>query len=84
MIAALSAKVPKGTGLAMAKTFMESEKFEVTELTKAKWKGKSGLTFLQCVRRDGSPPIFRQWEVALMNDGKVVTSIEARTWLVYP
>ena len=84
MIAALSAKVPKGTSVAAAKAFMESEKFEVTELVKAKWKGKAGITYLQCVRKDGSPPIFRQWEVAVMNDGKVVTSIEARTALLYP
>jgi acyl-CoA synthetase (AMP-forming)/AMP-acid ligase II len=67
-----------------AKAFMESEKFEVTEMTKAKWKGKGGLTFLQCLRKDGSPPIFRTWEVAMMNDGKVITSIEARTALLYP
>ncbi len=84
MIAALSAKVPVGTSVAVAKVFMESEKFEVTVMTKEKWKGKSGITFLQCLRRDGSPPIFRKWEVALINDGKVITSIEARTALLYP
>jgi len=84
MVAALSKKVPMGTSVAAAKAFMESEKFEVTEMTKAKWKGKGGLTFLQCLRKDGSPPIFRKWEVAMMNDGKVITSIEARTALLYP
>ena len=84
MIAALTEKVPKGTPLAAAKTFMQSEKFEVEDLKKAKWKGKSDVTYLKCTRKDGSPPIFRQWEVALINDGKVVTSIEARTALLYP
>jgi hypothetical protein len=84
MIAAISEKVPKGTSVAAAKAFMEAEKFEVTEMTKAKWKGKSGVTFLQCLRKDGSPPIFRKWEVALINDGKVITSVEARTALLYP
>jgi len=84
MIAALTEKVPKGTPLAAAKVFMESEKFEVEELKKARWKGKADVTYLKCTRKDGSPPIFRQWEVALINDGKVVTSIEARTALLYP
>lgn len=84
MIAALSEKVPKGTPLATAKAFMESEKFEVVEKKKASWKGRSDQNFLYCFRKDGSPPIFRQWEVALMTDGKVVTAIEARTALLYP
>jgi hypothetical protein len=84
MIAALNEKVPKGTPVATAKAFMESELFQVEDLKKGKWKGKSDVTFLKCTRKDGSPPIFRQWEVALINDGKVVTSIEARTALLYP
>jgi len=84
MIAALELKVPKGTALAAAKTFMEAEKFEVEEMKKARWKGKADLNFLKCTRKDGSPPIFRQWEVAVMHDGKVVTSIDARTALLYP
>lgn len=84
MIAALSEKVPKGTPLAAAKAFMESEKFEVEELKKARWKGKADVTYLKCTRKDGSPPIFRQWEVAVINDGKVVMTIDARTALLYP
>lgn len=84
MIAALNEKVPKGTPLAAARAFMESEKFEVEELKKARWKGKADIMYLKCTRKDGSPPIFRQWEVAVINDGKVVTSIDARTALLYP
>ena len=84
MVEALELKVPKGTALPAAKAFMESEKFEVEEMKKARWKGKADINFLKCSRKDGSPPIFRQWEVALLHDGKVVTSIEARTALLYP
>jgi hypothetical protein len=84
MISILSGKVPNGTPVAVAKKFMEAEKFEVVETEKGRWKGRECLNFLYCTRKDGTPPIFRQWEVAVMTNGKVVTAIEARTALLYP
>ncbi len=84
MVEALSKKGVKGMSLNAAKTFMVAEGFEVEELKKAKWKKKSDLDYLRCKREDGSPPIKRRWEVALINDGKVVNEIEARSALVYP
>ncbi len=84
MIAALTPKVPVGTPVATAKTFMAAEGFSIEEKVKAKWKGKGPVDYLLCIRDDGQPPIKRHWEVALMHDGKAITSIDVRTALLYP
>ncbi len=84
MIAVLTPKIPVGTSLTAAKAYMTEQGFTIEEMKKARWKKTPDLNFLLCKRLDGQPPIKRQWEVALMNDGKAVTSLDVRTALVYP
>ena len=84
MAQALSASITKGIPLAAAQAFMEKEGFECTPMTKAKWKGKGEFNYLLCKREDGSPPIKRLWEVAVMHEGGVVSGLDARTALMYP
>ena len=83
MLQTLEKSVPKGMNLAAARAFMEGEGFVCEEVKEGTWKGKKGLNFLHCKREDGQM-IKRRWEVALMNDGKSVSSLEMRTALVYP
>ena len=83
MLQTLEKSVPKGMNLAAARAFMEGEGFVCEEVKEGTWKGRKGLNFLHCKREDGQM-IKRRWEVALMNDGKSVSSLEMRTALVYP
>lgn len=83
MLQTLEKSVPKGTGLDAAKLFMEGEGFVCEDVKGGTWKGKKGLNFLHCKREDGQM-IKRRWEVALMHDGRSVSSLEMRTALVYP
>jgi hypothetical protein len=79
----LEKSVTKGMGLDAAKAFMEREGFFCEDVKGGTWKGRKGLNFLHCKREDGQM-IKRRWEVALMHDGKSVSSLELRTALVYP
>ena len=79
----LEKSVPKGMALETAKVFMEGEGFACEEIKGGTWKGKKGLNFLHCKREDGQM-IKRRWEVALMHDGRSVSSMDIRTALVYP
>ena len=79
----LEKSVPKGMGLDAAKAFMEGEGFVCEDVKGGTWKGRKGLNFLHCKREDGQM-IKRRWEVALMHDGRSVSSLEMRTALVYP
>ena len=79
----LEKSVTKGMNLDAAKAFMEKEGFVCEDVKGGTWKGRKGLNFLHCKREDGQM-IKRRWEVALMHDGKSVSSLEMRTALVYP
>ena len=79
----LEKSVTKGMNLDAAKAFMEREGFVCEDVKGGTWKGRKGLNFLHCKREDGQM-IKRRWEVALMHDGKSVSSLEMRTALVYP
>jgi hypothetical protein len=83
MLQTLEKSVPKGMGLDAAKAFMEGEGFHCEDVKEGTWKGRRGLNFLHCKREDGHM-IKRRWEVALMHDGRSVSSLEMRTALVYP
>ena len=83
MLQTLEKSVPKGMGLDAAKAFMEAEGFHCEDVKEGTWKGRKGLNFLHCKREDGQM-IKRRWEVALMHDGRSVSSLEMRTALVYP
>jgi len=80
----LKKKIHLGMPLESAKAYLVAEKFDCEMLEKAKWKKEKGLTYLHGSRLDGLPPIKRQWEVAVMHDGKVVTKVDLRSALVYP
>jgi hypothetical protein len=80
----LKKKIHLGMPLETAKAYLVSEKFDCEMLEKAKWKKEKGLNYLHGSRLDGVPPIKRQWEVAVMHDGKVVTKVDLRSALVYP
>lgn len=80
----LKKKIHPGMPLESAKAYLEAEKFSCEMLEKAKWKKEKGLNYLHASRLDGVPPIKRQWEVAVMHDGKTVTKMELRSALVYP
>ena len=84
MATALAGSIPKGTPLATAREFMVKEGFECENVVKGKWKKQTGLTFVLCKRVDGTPPVKRIWEVALMHDGSKVTGLDLRSALVYP
>jgi len=80
----LTEKLPKGLELSAAKALMEKEGFECVLKEKAPWKKKGAVDFLQCKRTDGSPPIFRIWDVAVFHDGKKITEFDVRSALKYP
>ena len=80
----LTEKLPKGLELSAAKALMEKEGFECVLKEKAPWKKKGAVDFLQCKRTDGSPPIFRIWDVAVFHDGKKITDFDVRSALKYP
>lgn len=84
MTETLKKKIHPGMTLESAKAYLEAEKFSCEMLEKAKWKKEKGLTYLHGSRLDGQPPIKRQWEVAVMHDGKMVTKVDLRYALVYP
>jgi hypothetical protein len=80
----LTEKLPKGLELSAAKALMEKEGFECVLKEKAPWKKKGAVDFLQCKRTDGSPPIFRIWDVAVFHDGNKITDFDVRSALKYP
>jgi hypothetical protein len=84
MATALAGTIPKGTPLTTAREFMVKEGFECENVVKGKWKKQTGVTFVLCKRVDGTPPVKRIWEVALMHDGSKVTGLDLRSALVYP
>ena len=76
-------KLPLGTSVRAAEKLMEEDGFSVEHKRGARWKGRSGLTFLHCLRDDGQM-VKRRWEFALFHDGSVITDIEMRSATVYP
>lgn len=80
----LTEKLPKGLELSAAKALMEKEGFECVLKEKTFWKKKGVVDFLECKRTDGSPPIFRIWDVAVFHDGTKVTGFDVRSALKYP
>jgi hypothetical protein len=84
MGAKLNASLPKGTPIQTAKEYMLKEGFSCDPRLDAKWKNKPHVNYLQCKREDGSPPIKRLWEVAVIHDGTSVLVVDLRSALVYP
>ena len=84
MGAKLNASLPKGTPVQTAKEFMLREGFSCDARLDAKWKNKPHINYLQCKREDGTPPIKRLWEVAVIHDGTSVIVVDVRAALVYP
>jgi len=80
----LTVKLTPGLELSAAKALMEKEGFECELKEKTFWKKKGVIDFLHCKRTDGSPPIFRIWDVAIFHDGAKVTSFDVRSALKYP
>jgi len=80
----LTVKLTPGLELSAAKALMEKEGFNCELKEKTFWKKKGVIDFLQCKRTDGSPPIFRIWDVAVFHDGTKVTSFDVRSALKYP
>ena len=80
----LTAKLTPGLELSTAKALMEKEGFQCELKEKTPWKKKGVVDFLQCKRTDGSPPIFRIWDIAIFHDGAKVTSFDVRSALKYP
>ena len=80
----LNKSLPKGTALQTAKEFMLKEGFSCESRVDAKWKSKHHLNFLECKREDGTPPIKRLWDVAVIHDGATVILVDVRAALVYP
>ena len=80
----LTEKLPKGLEISAAKALMEKEGFECVLKVKSPWKKRVDVDYLECKRQDGSPPIFRLWNVAVFHDGKKVTDFDVRAALKYP
>ena len=80
----LNNSLPKGTPIQTAKEFMLKEGFSCDPRLDAKWKNKPHINYLQCKREDGTPPIKRLWEVAVIHDGAAVLVVDVRAALVYP
>ena len=80
----LTAKLTPGLELSAAKALMEKEGFKCELKEKAPWKKKGAVDFLHCKREDGSPPIFRIWDIAVFHDGTKVTGFDVRSALKYP
>jgi hypothetical protein len=80
----LNTSLPKGTPIPAAKEFMLKEGFSCDPRLDAKWKNKSHVNYLHCKREDGTPPIKRLWEVAVIHDGATVLGVDVRAALVYP
>jgi hypothetical protein len=80
----LTVKLTPGLELSAAKALMEKEGFECELKEKTFWKKKGVVDFLECKRTDGSPPIFRIWDVAVFHDGTKVTGFDVRSALKYP
>lgn len=80
----LNASVPKGTPIDAARDFMLKEGFSCDARLDAKWKNKQHVNYLHCKREDGSPPIKRLWEVAVIHDGTSVLVVDVRAALIYP
>ena len=80
----LNASLPKGTPIQTAKEFMLKESFSCEPRLAAKWKNKPNINYLHCKREDGTPPIKRLWEVAVIHDGTSVIVVDVRAALVYP
>jgi hypothetical protein len=80
----LNKSLPKGTPLQTAKDFMLKEGFTCEPKLDSKWKGKTHINFLHCKREDGSPPIKRLWEAAVIHDGANVLAVDLRSAIIYP
>lgn len=80
----LTEKLPKGLELSAAKALMEKEGFQCELKVKTGWKKRASVDFLECKREDGSPPIFRIWDIAIFHDGKKITEFDVRSALKYP
>ena len=80
----LTVKLTKGLELSAAKALMEKEGFNCEVKEKTFWKKRGVVDFLECKRTDGSPPIFRIWDVAIFHDGTKVTDFDVRSALKYP
>ena len=80
----LNLSLPKGTAVRTAEEFMLKEGFSCDHRVDAKWKNKPHMNYLQCKREDGTPPIKRLWEVAVIHDGATVIVVDVRAALVYP
>jgi hypothetical protein len=80
----LNKALPKGTSLEVAKDFMLKEGFSCEPKLDAVWKRKPHINYLLCKREDGSPPIKRLWEAAVIHDGTTVLAVDLRSALVYP
>lgn len=83
MLSLYQSKIPVGTTVTVARSLMQQDGFDVSNMENRTWKGRKGLTFLRCVRDDGKM-IKRRWEFAVMHNGLTVTAIELRPGLVYP
>ena len=84
MGARLNTSLPKGTAIQAAKEFMLKEGFSCDARVDAKWKNKPHINYLHCKREDGTPPIKRLWEVAVIHDGATVIVVDVRAALMYP
>ena len=80
----LNASLPKGTPLQTAKEYMMKQGFSCEPKQDAKWKNKTHVNYLHCMREDGTPPIKRLWEAAIIHDGNNVIVVDLRSALVYP
>ncbi len=80
----LNKSLPKGTPLQTAKDFMLKEGFTCEPKLDSKWKGKAHINFLHCKREDGTPPIKRLWEAAVIHDGTSVLAVDLRSGFIYP
>ncbi len=80
----LNKSLPRGTSIVAAKEFMAKEGFTVEPKLDGVWKRKPHVNHLLCKREDGSPPILRLWEAAVIHDGTNVLAVDLRSGWVYP
>jgi hypothetical protein len=80
----LNKSLPKGTSIEVAKEYMTKQGFTCEPKTDAVWKRKPHINYLLCKREDGTPPIKRLWEAAVIHDGTSVLAVDLRSALMYP
>jgi hypothetical protein len=82
MVEVILTKLPVGTPIEDAQVFMEREGFKCSSSTNAAFGDRTGLDYVTCDRLEGSEPVRRRWQVAVVHQSGKVVEVLASTGLI--